>query len=219
MSYLAPGTPENVALAQHVNGRLRAEARIIAARAFLFRAGGLGLLLALGGIGLGAAFYGYAAMNDVRGASDKLAAALTTALSDVTLKTKGEVTLTDRTLRLENGPTAPVSDNRPSDAILKNQGKSEIDKSAVVQTEYTVFKAVEYLDRTVMTGWNFKGNSSKPDSQHCYIADLQPGTLGTNTFKHTTIAVDGKVLPQPIGSEYNFALVARNCVWFDASKK
>ena len=56
MSYLAPGTPENVALAQHVNGRLRAEARISNARAFLFRAIGLGVFLGLAGAGLGGCF-------------------------------------------------------------------------------------------------------------------------------------------------------------------
>ncbi|RVU16572.1 hypothetical protein [Methylobacterium oryzihabitans] len=215
MSYLAPGTPENVALAQHVNGRLRAEARIIAARAFLFRAGGLGLLLALGGIGLGAAFYGYAAMNDVRGAADKLAAALTTALSDVTLKTKGEVTLTDRTLKLEGAPPAPAG--RPDVAAIKNQGKSEAAAGAAVRTDFTVFKTVPYLDGSIVTGWNFKGDEAKPERQYCYVS--RPQTFGDGTTsKQTTVAVDGQVLPQPAGAEVVFAVIARSCIWFDPAK-
>ncbi|MEH3146603.1 MAG: hypothetical protein PGN34_14915 [Methylobacterium frigidaeris] len=215
MSYLAPGTSENVALAQHVNGRLRAETRIVAARAFLFRAGGLGLLLALGGIGAGAGFYGYAAMNDVRGASDKLAAALTTALNDVTLKTKGEVTLTDRTLKIEGGLPAPSG--RPDVAAIKNQGKSEAPAGAAVRTDFTVFKTVPYLDGSIVTGWNFKGEEAKPDRQYCYVS--RPQTFGDGTTsKQTTVAIDGQVLPQPAGAEVNFAAIARSCIWFDPAK-
>ncbi len=109
MSLHAAGTPENVVLAQSVNGRLRAEARITAARAFLFRAIGAGVFAALAGIGIGAASYGYAYMNQFDSAAEKIAAAMQRALSDVTLKTKGEVTLTDNVLKLEPPPAAASS--------------------------------------------------------------------------------------------------------------
>ncbi|GJD52379.1 hypothetical protein OPKNFCMD_5144 [Methylobacterium crusticola] len=215
MSYLAPGTPENVALAQHVNGRLRAEARIANARAFLFRALGFGTFVALAGLGLGGAFYGYAAMNDVRGASDKLAAALTTALNDVTLKTKGEVTLTDNTLKLDGAPPAR---GRPDvSALTGNQGKSEAPASAAVRTSFTVFKTVPFLDGSIVTGWNFKGDEAKPEKQYCYVT--RPQTFGDGaTSNQTTVAIDGEVLPQPARSEVNFSVIARSCVWFDPSK-
>ncbi|MGY2048795.1 hypothetical protein [Methylobacterium sp. JK268] len=217
MTYLAPGSPENVVLAQHVNGRLRAEARALAARAFLFRALGLGAFAALAGLGAGAAFYGYASMHEVQGAADKLAAALTTALGDVTLKTKGEVTLTDNTLKIEGG--LPAREAKPDVAAMtSNQGKSEVSSGAAIRTSYTVFKTVPYLDGSIVTGWNFKaGDASKPEKQYCYVT--RPQTYGDGTTSNqTTVALDGQVLPQPASSEVNFALVAKNCVWFDPAK-
>ncbi len=216
MSYLAPGTPENVALAQHVNGRLRAEARISNARAFLFRAIGLGAFMGLAGAGLGAAFYGYATMNEVGNASDTLAKALTQALETTTLKTSGEVRLTDNTLKIEGG--LPTAKGRPDVASLTgNQGKSEAPANAAVRTSFTVFKTVPYLDGTIVTGWNFKGDEQKPEKQYCYVT--RPQTFGDGaTSNQTTVAIDGELLPQPARSEVNFAVIARSCVWFDPSK-
>ena len=216
MSYLAPGTPENVALAQHVNGRLRAEARISNARAFLFRAIGLGAFVGLAGAGLGAAFYGYATMNEVGNASDKLAKALTQALETTTLKTSGEVKLIDNTLKIEGG--LPVAKGRPDVASLTgNQGKSEAPANAAVRTSFTVFKTVPYLDGTIVTGWNFKGDEQKPEKQYCYVT--RPQTFGDGaTSNQTTVAIDGELLPQPARSEVNFSVIARSCVWFDPSK-
>ncbi len=218
MSYLAPGTPENVALAQHVNGRLRAEARISNARAFLFRAIGLGAFMGLAGAGLGAAFYGYATMNEVGNASDKLARALTQALETTTLKTSGEVRLTDNTLKIEGG--VPAAKGRPDvSALTGNQGKTEAPASAAaaVRTSFTVFKTVPYLDGSIVTGWNFKGDEQKPEKQYCYVT--RPQTFGDGaTSNQTTVAIDGELLPQPARSEVNFAVIARSCVWFDPSK-
>ncbi|KMO39233.1 hypothetical protein VQ02_10305 [Methylobacterium variabile] len=216
MSYLAPGTPENVALAQHVNGRLRAEARISNARAFLFRAIGLGAFLGLAGAGLGAAFYGYATMNEVRGASDKLAQALTQALETATLKTTGEVRLTDNTLKIEGA--VPAAKGRPDvSSLTGNQGKTEAPAAAAVRTSFTVFKTVPFLDGSIVTGWNFKGDEQKPEKQYCYVT--RPQTFGDGaTSNQTTVAIDGEILPQPARSEINFAVIARSCVWFDPSK-
>jgi hypothetical protein len=216
VSYLAPGTPENVVLAQHVNGRLRAEARISNARAFLFRAIGLGAFVGLAGAGLGAAFYGYATMNEVGNASDTLAKALTQALESTTLKTSGEVRLTDNTLKIEGG--LPAAKGRPDVASLTgNQGKSEAPANAAVRTSFTVFKTVPYLDGTIVTGWNFKGDEQKPEKQYCYVT--RPQTFGDGaTSNQTTVAIDGELLPQPARSEINFAVIARSCVWFDPAK-
>jgi hypothetical protein len=224
VSYLAPGTPENVALAQHVNGRLRAEARISNARAFLFRAIGLGVFVGLAGAGLGAAFYGYATMNEVGNASDKLAKALSQALETTTLKTSGEVKLTDTTLKIEGGVPAPTAkakgDGRPDvSSLTGNQGKTEAPASAAaaVRTSFTVFKTVPYLDGSIVTGWNFKGDEQKPEKQYCYVT--RPQSFGDGaTSNQTTVAIDGELLPQPARSEINFTVIARSCVWFDPSK-
>ncbi|GJD63354.1 hypothetical protein [Methylobacterium frigidaeris] len=219
MSYLAPGTPENVALAQHVNGRLRAEARISNARAFLFRAIGLGAFVGLAGAGLGAAFYGYATMNEVGNASDKLAKALTQALETTTLKTSGEVRLTDNTLKIEGGVPAAAKGRPDVSSLTGNQGKTEAPASAAaaVRTSFTVFKTVPYLDGSIVTGWNFKGDEQKPEKQYCYVT--RPQTFGDGaTSNQTTVAIDGELLPQPARSEVNFSVIARSCVWFDPSK-
>ena len=78
MSIHTEGTHENIVLAQHVNGRLRAEARMHFARAFLLRAIGAGAFSALAGIGIGAACYGYAYMNQFDSAAEKIASASAT---------------------------------------------------------------------------------------------------------------------------------------------
>lgn len=217
MSYLAPGTPENVALAQHVNGRLRAEARISNARAFLFRAIGFGAFMGLAGAGLGAAFYGYATMNEVGNASDTLAKALTQALETTTLKTSGEVRLADNTLKIEGG--LPAAKGMPDvSSLTGNQGKSEAPSNAAVHTSFTVFKSVPFLDGTIVTGWVFnKSDTQKPEQQYCYL--MRPQSFSDDTtMKQVTVAMNGKVLPQPAQSEVNFATIARSCIWFDPSK-
>ena len=76
MSIHTTGTPENVVLAQNVNGRLRAETKIIAARAFLFRSLGFGAFCALAGIGLGAIIGGSVIQHLGLGAVGYVAAAI-----------------------------------------------------------------------------------------------------------------------------------------------
>jgi hypothetical protein len=211
MSYLAPGSPENVALAQHVNGRLRAESRIIAARAFLFRAIGAGAFAALTGIGVGAAAYGYAFMSQYESAAERIASAMQTALSDVTLKTKGEVTLTDNTLKLEglpkgNGVPTPTQAQLGQDATPASK--------APVNTTFTVFKQVPYMDGQIVSGWNFRANEEKPFQQYCYFSRRSNEPKGQVEIK-IDLAMDGKVLPQPVKSDVNLGILASNCVWFD----
>lgn len=211
MSYLAPGSPENVALAQHVNGRLRAESRIVAARAFLFRALGAGAFAALAGIGIGAAAYGYSYVTQYSSAAERIATALQTALSDVTLKTKGEVTLTDNTLKLEGLPKSsavPV----PTKAQLGDDATPA--SKAPVNTTFTVFKQVPYLDGQIVSGWNFRANEDKPFQQYCYFSRRSNETKGQVEIK-IDLAMDGKTLPQPQKSDVNLQILAQNCVWHD----
>ncbi|GBU19281.1 MULTISPECIES: hypothetical protein [Methylobacterium] len=211
MSYLADGSPENIALAQHVNGRLRAESRIIAARAFLFRALGAGAFAALAGIGIGAAAYGYSYVTQYSSAAERIATALQTALADVTLKTKGEVTLTDNTLKLEGLPkqsAAPV----PTKAQL---GDDAVPASkAPVNTTFTVFKQVPYLDGQIVSGWNFRAAEDKPFQQYCYFSRRSNEAKGQVEIK-IDLAMDGRVLPQPQKSDVNLSILAQNCVWHD----
>lgn len=213
MSIHTEGTHENIVLAQHVNGRLRAEARIHFARAFLLRAIGAGAFSALAGIGIGAACYGYAYMNQFDSAAEKIASAMQAALADVTLKTKGEVTLTDNTLKLEGLPTqkasgvpTPTKAQLGADAVPASQ--------APVNTTFTVFKQVPYLDGQIVTGWNFKANEERPFQQYCYFSRRSNETKGQVEIK-IDLAMDGKTLPQPQKSDVNLGILATNCVWHD----
>lgn len=211
MSYLAPGSPENIALAQHVNGRLRAESRIIAARAFLFRALGAGAFAALAGVGIGAASYGYSYVSEYSSAAERIATALQTALAGVTLKTKGEVTLTDTTLRVEGLP-------KPGGAPTPTQAQLGADAApaskAPVNTTFTVFKQVPYMDGQIVSGWNFHANEDKPYQQYCYFSRRTNEAKGQVEIK-IDVAMDGKVLPQAQKSDVNLTILSQNCVWHD----
>lgn len=212
MNYVASGTPENIALAQQVNTRLRADAKYTAARAFLLRALGFGAFLCLSGVGVGAAAYGWATMNQFDTAAEKIAAAMQAALSDVTLKTKGEVTLTDNTLKLEGLPKPGNGVPTPTKAQLGEQAAPA--SKAPVNTTFTVFKQVPYLDGQIVTGWNFKDNAEQPYQQYCYFSRRSNETKGQVEIK-IDLAMDGKTLPQPQKSDVNLEILARNCVWHE----
>lgn len=214
MNFVTSGTPENIALAQQVNSRLRADATYVAARAFLFRAIGAGLFLCFVGAGIGAASYGWATLNQYDSAAEKLAKAMQTALSDVTLKTKGEVTLTDKTLRLEGLPKGATGGGTGAPAPTKAQlGEDAAPVSlADVYTTFTVFKQVPYLDGLVVTGWNFKDGAELPFQQYCYFSRRSNEPKGQVEIK-IDLAMDGKTLPQPQKSDVNLEILARNCVW------
>ncbi|MBN4095443.1 MULTISPECIES: hypothetical protein [Methylobacterium] len=211
MNYVASGTPENIALAQQVNSRLRADSSYVAARAFLFRALGFGAFACLAGIGVGAAAYGWATLNQFDTAAEKIAAAMQAALSDVTLKTKGEVTLTDNTLKLEGLPKAPATPT-PTKAQLGNDAAPA--SKAAVNTTFTVFKQVPYLDGQIVTGWNFKDSAEQPYQQYCYFSRRSNEAKGQVEIK-IDLAMDGKTLPQPQKSDVNLEILARNCVWHE----
>ena len=212
MNYVASGTPENIALAQQVNTRLRADASYVAARAFLFRALGLGAFLCLTGAGIGAAAYGWATMNQFDTAAEKIAAAMQAALADVTLKTKGEVTLTDNTLKLEGLPKLVGGPPTPTKAQLGEQASPA--SKAQVNTTFTVFKQVPYLDGQIVTGWNFKDGAEQPYQQYCYFSRRSNESKGQVELK-IDLAMDGKTLPQPQKSDVNLEILSRNCVWHE----
>ena len=213
MSIHTEGTHENIVLAQHVNGRLRAEARMHFARAFLLRAIGAGAFSALAGIGIGAACYGYAYMNQFDSAAEKIASAMQTALANVTLKTKGEVTLTDNTLKLEGLP-AQRANAVPTPTKAQLGADAAPASQAPVNTTFTVFKQVPYLDGQIVTGWNFKANEERPFQQYCYFSRRSNETKGQVEIK-IDLAMDGKTLPQPQKSDVNLGILATNCVWHD----
>ena len=135
-----------------------------------------------------------------------------TALSDVTLKTKGEVTLTDNTLKLEGLPKSGGATPTPTKAQLGSDAAPA--SKAVVNTTFTVFKQVPYLDGQIVTGWNFKDSAEQPYQQYCYFSRRSSESKGQVEIK-IDLAMDGKTLPQPQKSDVNLEILARNCVWHD----
>jgi len=134
-----------------------------------------------------------------------------TALSDVTLKTKGEVTLTDNTLKLEGLPKANAVPTPTQTQLGQDAAPAS---KAPVNTTFTVFKQVPYLDGQIVSGWNFRANEEKPFQQYCYFSRRSNEPKGQVEIK-IDLAMDGKVLPQPAKSDVNLAILASNCVWFD----
>ena len=79
---------------------------------------------------------------------------------------------------------------------------------------FTVFKQVPYMDGQIVSGWNFRANEDKPFQQYCYFSRRSNEPKGQVEIK-IDLAMDGKVLPQPVKSDVNLAILASNCVWFD----
>ncbi len=216
MSYVAPGTPDNVALAQHVNGRLRAETRIVAARAFLFRAAGLGLFAALAGIGIGAASYGWSYVQDYRSGAERIAQALQAAFAGMTVRTTGEVSLKDGVVRLDPESRVKLAGEAPPAVTGPTASQLKADAApaskAAVSTSFTVFKQVPYLDGQIVTGWNYRPNEDAPFQQYCYFTRVESGAKGEIKLQ-IDLAIDGRTLPQPPASEYKLSVLSPNCVW------
>jgi hypothetical protein len=85
-----------------------------------------------------------------------------------------------------------------------------------VNTTFTVFKQVPYLDGQIVTGWNFKDNADQPYQQYCYFSRRSNEAKGQVEIK-IDLAMDGKTLPQPQKSDVNLEILARNCVWHEKS--
>ena len=85
---------------------------------------------------------------------------------------------------------------------------------APVNTTFTVFKQVPYLDGQIVSGWNFRAAEDKPFQQYCYFSRRSNEAKGQVEIK-IDLAMDGRVLPQPQKSDVNLSILAQNCVWHD----
>jgi len=201
-----PNTPENRVLANAVNARIKAEARILNAKAAFWRLGGLALVCAMIGVGTGAALYGWTYSRGPAIEADQVARAVAAALQTVTLKTEGTVKL-DPEARLAAAPP-PVP--RPTEAQLGEGQKPA--SQATVNTAFTVFKNVPHGAGQVVTGWNFASSDQKsPSHQYCYYSEQIDGgskltvDLGENGRANPAARPHGEMSPITAFS---------NCVWF-----
>ena len=204
-----PNTPENRVLASAVNSRIRSDARLLNARAALYRLAGIGLVCALAGVGIGAAFYGYSYANDPTYPTAKVTAAVAEALSKVTFKTEGTVKLDpDSTVAL--GARSEI----PTPTAAQLGAGATPDSKAAVLTNFTVFKNVPYGSGQVVTGWNFTSSEQRaPNHQYCYYSEQLDGTSKVTV----DLGENGRALPQAkTRTNVDPTVAYSNCVWFRA---
>lgn len=213
-----PNTPANRALSATVHSRIRADLTHLKATATFWRLLGLGGFLLLTGLGVGAAFYGYAHITDrtAQAAKDDLAAALVTALNTVTLKTDGTVKLADTTVKLDASGASVRLDTggafmRPTERQLVPSAQPQSQAKTV--TNFTIFKNVQFGSGIVSTGWAFhSSDDEKPSRQYCYY--LIDSTDVNNVSVRYNLAVDGTPITNPRGYPINIQDALPNCVWF-----
>lgn len=202
-----PATKENRVLASAVNARIRGDARLLNARAALYRLVGLGLAAGLTLAGAGAALWGWTYARAPTVDAEIVAGAVARAMSGLTLRTEGTVKLDpEAKLALDSRQDVP----KPTAAQL---GAGALPESrAAVATNFTVFKNVPFGSGQVVTGWNFTGSEQKsPAHQYCYYSEQLD-----NTSKVTIdLGENGQAVPQTRNRQNVDPKVAfSNCVWF-----
>ena len=236
MNYSIPNTPMNQALAATVTSRIGADRRMVSAKAACWRLLGMGGLVLLAGLGLGAAFLGYSYYPDQQEGMNKLSAAIADALNKVTLKADGTVKLADGTVKLADGTVKLNStgstvrlDTTNSTVRLDTSGSSvgmrptpqqlqpdsRPPSNARTVTNYTIFKEVEFGQGTVMTGWAFRSNEDvAPSSQFCYY--FQGSSDDYNSAMKYDIARNGVMVTPARKLPVNIQQAFSNCVWWQS---
>jgi hypothetical protein len=224
-------TPGNRALAAAVNSKIKADARIINAKSAIWLLGGIGVMCALIGVGIGAAFFGYSYAHDPRTSVAKMADAIAQALDKTTLKTTGEVALKDATVKLDATGTTVKLDATGTTLKLDASGTTvKLDPNATVEisnglkVEYarpTVEQlrpgAQPHTQAKVVTNFTvFKSvdfeqgyvvtgwsfaNSEQTAPDHQYCYFEQSVGALSHRSIRITLAYDGVMLPQLKGSE------------------
>jgi hypothetical protein len=218
-----------------LNSRLEADARVATAVGFAWLCGGIAILVALTGLGLACALYGYGHLISAKPAADKIADALTRALEVAELKTSvsGKMALVPtplklalgQTIKLEEGATVRLDPNSSVRAVgnlnidmpQPSKRQLQVDTTTGNQelpfTSYTIFKDVEFGSGTVATGWDFDlADTTRPRSQFCYYT--QDITKGLRT-KYTLATNGSPQRPSPLQKlPFDYDQALSNCIWF-----
>lgn len=203
-----PNTPENRVLANAVNGKIKADARILNAKAAFWHLAGWALVCGMIGVGAGAALFGWTYSRGPSIEAEQVARAVAAAMEKVTFKTEGTVKL-DPESRLAAVPAQPAVP-RPTEVQL-GEGQRPASQAAV-NTAYTVFKNVPHGNGQVVTGWNFSSSEQKsPQHQYCYYSEQIDGGSKITV----DLGENGRANPvaRPHGA-MNPSLAYANCVWF-----
>lgn len=221
-------TIDNRALADATISRLKADARMESAKACLFRIGGYSSFAVCLVLGWSVAVLGYTSIKRAQNSSHEIAQILSTAISNVSLRIKGEVELLPRAeVSLRAGQTVTLDD--ASHVKLSVDGITEAEGSGVrvhpftnagrpisgrrVSTSYTVTKEVSYARGTVITSWTFASSrNTAPTSQRCYY--VEPNQASTSTV--VELALNGQAVSHTRRPQLDTTTAAENCVWFSA---
>src|SRR5262249_33795084 len=150
-----------------------ADTQLEHAKATLCRFGGIGLLAAMVGAGIGLACFGYSFVSDGRAQAHKMADAMRQALERAQLTTTGELKLADGStvalapggqvriapgsvVRVDPSYTAKTSKNDdvlPTPVLPPAQTTPSLPGKVI--TQYTIFKTVQFGKGSVVTGWIF----------------------------------------------------------------
>jgi hypothetical protein len=217
--------------------KLNSDVQLENAKAALYRFSGIGALVAMAGLGIGIACFGYSYVTDGRGQAEKMADAMVQALEKAQLTTVGEVRLADgSTVALASGGQVSIDPNSVvrvessstgSPALFGKQGfgttatpattETSPESQHRVVTQYTTFKTVVFGTGHVVTGWNFDdSNQLTPSRQYCYYDE--PG-LG-DTHVRTDLGDNGLIrvsLDPHVSIDVQTAF--RSCSWFSSANR
>jgi hypothetical protein len=212
--------------------KLAADAQLEQAKTTLYRFGGMGVLVAMLGAGIGLACFGYSYVTDGRAQAQKMADAMVQALERAQLTTTGDVKLADgSTVGLAPGGQVMLAPNSavrvdPSSTVkvpgILNPDTHSTTAPPPVQaaaspqnkviTQYTIFKTVAFDKGQVVTGWNFaNSNQISPVLQYCYYSEQSGDLVQVRTELGANGAMMENLKPRP-----GVDLIAAfdNCVWF-----
>jgi hypothetical protein len=212
--------------------KLTADARLEQAKTTLYRFGGMGVLAAMLGAGIGLACFGYSYVTDGRAQAQKMADAMVQALEKAQLTTTGDIKLADgSTVGLAPGGQVMLAPNStvrvdPSSSV-KLAGFIAPDTHSTtapppvqaapspqnkVITQYTTFNTVSFDKGQVVTGWNFdNSNQINPAYQYCYYSERSDELVQVRTELGRNGARIENLNPRP---GVDLIAAFNNCVWF-----
>jgi hypothetical protein len=216
--------------------KLAADTQLEYAKATMCRFGGIGVLAAMVGAGIGLACFGYSFVTDGRAQAQKMADAISQALERAQLTTTGEIKLADGStvslatggqvtlapnsvIRVDPSPTVRVAeivnaDMPPRQTATVTPIPDTTPQNRVV-TQFTIFKTVSFGDGHVVTGWIFAdSNQTNPANQYCYYSEKADDTIEVKTDLATNGTMLNNLKPRPgmdlIGA-YN------SCIWYSGN--
>ena len=122
------------------------------------------------------------------------------ALSDVTLKTKGEVTLTDNVLKLEGAARRPAATPTPDQGATRQRRRAGLQGGG--EHHLHGVQAGALSGRADRHRLELQGQRRPAYQQYCYFSRRTNEAKGQVEIK-IDLAMDGKTLPQPQKSDVN----------------